>query len=279
MTATGVQRTIVITGASTGIGLEAARTFNARGWRVIASARKPADLERLTQELGVTAIALELSDLASIDAFVTAALNASNGRIDALYNNAAYGIIGAMEDLSADVLRQQLEVNVVGAHALTRAIVPIMRRQRSGRIVFCSSVLGLVTGRFRGAYSASKYAVEAIADAYRYELEGTGIQVALIEPGPIKTSFLSSTTALFHHTVDAANSPHAAEYQRRLAKMANEGDSRFKLAPSAVVKKLVHAIESPRPKVRYRISPHTHAIAIARRLLPGRLLDAVLKRA
>ncbi|MFM2421892.1 MAG: hypothetical protein RL291_422 [Pseudomonadota bacterium] len=273
------KRTILITGASTGIGLETARTFKARGWQVIASARKPEDLARLTEQDGVVALPLELNDGTSVDRFFDAALARAGGRIDALYNNAAFGIVGAMEDVTPDVLRQQLEVNVVGTHALTRRVVPVMRKQGHGRIVFCSSVLGLVTGRYRGVYSASKYALEAIADAYRYELDGTGIRVAIIEPGPIRTAFLASTVATFRHAIDTQNSPHADAYRRRMAEMENETPSRFKLGPEAVARAVLHAVESPRPKVRYRISPHTHAIALARRVLPGALLDRILMRA
>jgi NAD(P)-dependent dehydrogenase (short-subunit alcohol dehydrogenase family) len=273
------QRAIIITGASTGIGLEAARTFKSRGWFVICSARKPDDIERMGREVGVTCFPADLGDPASIDRFVASALAASNNRIDALYNNAAHGVIGAMEDLTPDILRQQLEVNVVGTHHLTRAIVPVMRRQGAGRIVFCSSVLGLVTGRFRGAYSASKYAIEAIADAYRYELDGSGIAVSILEPGPIRTAFLNSTAKHFADTVDVQSSPHRAAYEDRLASLTAETSSRFKLGPEAVVKSLVHAVESARPKVRYRISPHTYAMAFAKRALPSSLLDSILKRA
>jgi NAD(P)-dependent dehydrogenase (short-subunit alcohol dehydrogenase family) len=272
------QRTILISGCSTGIGLTAATTLKARGWRVLATARKPEDLARLEKDHGLEAFAMELSDVASINACADAVLARTGGQIDALYNNAAYGVIGAMEDISAEVLRKHFDVNVIGTHALTRRIIPAMRRQGHGRIVTCSSVLGLVSGPFRGPYCASKFAVEAMTDALRYELMGSGIHVSLLEPGPIKTQFLPSTLATFKATVDVANSPHKAAYAKRIVAMENDSASKLKLGPEAVVKKLIHALESPRPKARYMISPHTYVAATLRRVLPGRVLDLILSR-
>ena len=273
-----ISRTILISGCSSGIGLAAATTLKRRGWRVLATARKAGDLARLEREHGIEAFEMELSDIASINACADAVLAKTGGKLDALYNNAAYGIVGAMEDISGTVLRKHLDVNVVGTHELTRRMVPVMRAQGHGRIVTCSSVLGLVSGPYRGAYCASKYAVEAMTDALRYELAGSGISVSLLEPGPIKTQFLPSTLAHFASAIDAEHSPHKAVYAKRLAAMQSDGPSFLKLGPEAVVKSLVHALESPRPKVRYRISPHTYAIATLRRLLPGRMLDMVLSR-
>ena len=272
------QRTILISGCSSGIGLTAATTLKARGWRVLATARKPDDLTRLEKQHGLEAFEMELSDLASIGRCADAVLMRTGGKLDALYNNAAYGIVGAMEDISGEVLRQHLDVNVVGTHELTRRIIPAMRAQGHGRIVTCSSVLGLVSGPFRGPYAASKFAVEAMTDALRYELIGTGIHVSLLEPGPIKTQFLPNTLAQFSSTVDTARSPHKAAYAKRIAAMQNDKSSFLKLWPEAVVKRLIHALESPRPKARYMISPHTYAVAMMRRVLPGRVLDALLAR-
>ncbi len=272
------QRTILISGCSSGIGLEAAKTLKARGWRVLATARKAEDLKRLESELGVEAFEMELSDLKSINACADAVLARTDGKIDALYNNAAYGVIGAMEDITGEVLRKHLDVNVVGTHELTRRIIPAMRAQGHGRIVTCSSVLGLVSGPFRGPYCASKFAVEAMTDALRYELKGSGISVSLLEPGPIRTQFLPSTLATFKATIDVARSPHKAAYAKRLAAMENDTASKLKLGPEAVVKKLILALESPNPKARYMISPHTYVAATLKRVLPGRVLDMVLGR-
>ena len=174
-------RSILITGCSSGIGLAAARTLKARGWRVLATARKPADLERLSRDDGLEVLSLEMSDPASVSACAQAALTLTGGRLDALYNNAAYGSVGAMEDVPAELLRHHLEVNVVAAHALTRLIVPAMRAQGHGRIVMCSSVLGFVSGPYRGAYCASKFALGAMSDALRLELAPSGIQVSILD--------------------------------------------------------------------------------------------------
>lgn len=271
-------RSILITGCSTGIGLAAARTLKARGWRVLATARKPADLERLAGQDGLEVIACEMADAASVAACAREVLSRTGGRLDALFNNAATGLVGAMEDIPAPALRQHMEVNVIAAHELTRLVVPAMRMQGHGRIVMCSSVLGLVSGPYRGAYSASKFALEAIADALRMELQPAGIHVALIEPGPIATEFMATTLAAFQRLIDAESSPHKTAYARRLAQMQAGGDGRFKLGPEAVVAKLIHAIESPRPKARYRVGVPAHAAALLKRVLPTRLLDRVLVR-
>ncbi|HRK18739.1 MAG TPA: SDR family NAD(P)-dependent oxidoreductase [Hyphomicrobiaceae bacterium] len=272
------KKTILITGCSSGIGQAAAMAFRDKGWRVIATARKQADIERLASDLGVEAISLELGDLSSVQSCAERVLSMTGGRLDALYNNAAYGQIGAMEDIRGDVLSRHLDVNVVGPHELTRLLIPAMRQQGHGRIVNCSSVLGLVSGPYRGPYCASKFALEAITDALRYELAGTGIHVSLLEPGPIYTKFLETTLTQFRAAIDMENSPHREVYEKRLAAMANDTQSKLKMGPGAVVKALIHAVESPKPKARYRISPHTHAIALMKRLLPGRTLDAIMKR-
>ena len=278
MTSSPPQRSILITGCSTGIGLAAARTLKARGWRVIATARKPADLDRLRREDGLEAIACELSDGASIAACADEALKLTDGRLTALYNNAATGVIGAMEDISSAQLRDHFEVNVIAAHELTRRIVPAMRAQGHGRIVMCSSVLGFLSGPYRGAYCASKFALEALCDAMRLELKPSGIHVALIEPGPIESQFLATTLATFRSGIDVERSAHRAYYERRLKQMESGGSNRFKLGPEAVVAKLVHALEAPRPRARYRVGFATNAAALLKRVLPDRLLDIVAAR-
>ena len=271
-------RSILITGCSTGIGLAAARTLKARGWRVLATARKPADLERLAREEGLETIPCELGDPASVAACAEAALQRTGNRLAAVYNNAAYGLIGAMEDITAEQLRDHFEVNVIATHELTRRIVPAMRAQGHGRIVMCSSVLGFVSGPYRGAYCASKFALEALSDALRMELKPSGIHVSLIEPGPIESQFMASTIATFRASIDVEHSAHKAYYERRLTEMEAGGNSRFKLGPDAVVAKLVQALESPRPRARYRVGLATQGAAILKRLLPDALLDRVVAR-
>lgn len=271
-------RSILITGCSTGIGLAAARALKARGWRVLATARKPADLARLSRDDGLEVLPLEMSDPASVSACAQEALNRTGGSLDALYNNAAYGSIGAMEDVPTDLLRHHLEVNVVATHALTRMIIPPMRAQGHGRIVMCSSVLGFVSGPYRGAYCASKFALEALSDALRLELAPCGIHVSILEPGPIESQFLGTAMATLKGSIDVEASPHRAQYERRLQEMERGGRTRFRLGPEAVVARLVHALESPRPKARYRIGLPTHAASILKRLLPDRVFDQLAMR-
>ncbi len=275
---TSDMRSILITGGSSGIGYEAARQLKARGWRVLATARKPADLERLRADLGIETIAMELSDSASIAAGAAEALRLTEGRLYALYNNAAYGVIGAMEDVSAEQLRRHFEINIIGTHDLTRQVIPAMRAAGRGRIVNCSSVLGIISGPYRGPYCATKFALEAISDALRLELADAGISVSVLQPGPIKSKFLDTTLATFRANINIVGSPHRVAYEKRLIAMETDTASRFKLGPDAVVAKLIHALESARPKAHYRISPHTHVVAWARRLLPQRALDLLMSR-
>ncbi len=269
-------RTILITGASSGIGLAAAKAMRKRGWRVLATARKDADLQKLSNDIGVEALALELADPKSIEACASGALDLSDGRIDALFNNAAFGQLGAVEDLSADLLRQQFEVNVIGGHDLTCRLLPQMRSRGAGRIVQCSSVLGLVAGPYRGAYCASKFALEGLSDAMRIELNGSGVHVSLIEPGPIRTRFVENALQRLKATIDMEGSVHRTTYKARLAQLEAGGKATFKLEPEAVVEKLIHAVESRHPKPRYFVTTPTYAADVMRRLLPTRLLDRVL---
>lgn len=272
------QRSILITGCSTGIGLAAARSLKSRGWRVLATARKPQDLERLRAVEGLDVIACEMTDPASVAACAATALERTGGRLTALYNNAAYGLIGAMEDVTTDQLRACFEVNVMAVHDLTRRVIPAMRTQGHGRIVMCSSILGLVSGPYRGPYCATKYALEAMADSLRLELKPAGIHVSLLEPGPIESEFLATTLTTFTAAVDAKASPHRAYYAKRMAQMQAGGDNRFKLPPAAVVAKLVQALESPRPRARYKIGLPTKAASLLKRALPDSLLDPILNR-
>ena len=270
-----IQRSVLITGCSSGIGLASALAMKARGWRVFATARKPEDLARLKDDLGVESLYLDYTEPDSIAAAATHVLEATDGALTALFNNGAYGQPGAVEDVTPDVLRAQFETNVIGWHNLTRRVIPAMRARGEGRIVFCSSVLGLIAAPYRGAYCASKFAVEALADALRMELGGSGLQVSLIEPGPIATRFVEHAIAAYRRNVDMEGSAHRGIYRTRLAKMEEGGNQSFKLGPEVVAAKLVHALEAKRPKARYYVTFPTYAAAFLRRLLPTRALDAV----
>ncbi|HMN85957.1 MAG TPA: SDR family NAD(P)-dependent oxidoreductase [Bauldia sp.] len=272
-------RSILITGCSSGIGATCAAGMKARGWRVFATARKEADVAPLAAE-GFDALRLDVTDAASIEAAAAAVLSATGGRLDALFHNAGMAQPGALEDLPTEALRAQFETNLFGWHTLTRAIVPAMRAAGRGRIVFCSSVLGFVPARFRGAYVASKYAVEGYADTLRIELAGTGIDVVLIEPGPIRSSFRDNARSNIEGVIDVAASPHRALYEAELAGRSAHARaiSPFRLGPEAVLAKLVRAVESPRPRARYPVTVPAHAVAWLKRILPTRLLDRIVRR-
>ena len=272
------QRAVLITGCSSGIGLASARMMKARGWRVLATARSADDLAMLERDEGVEALSMELSDLNSVAACADEALSRTGGRLTGLFNNAAYGQVGAVEDLSADVLTRQLMTNVVAQHEMARCIIPSMRKAGEGRIVQCSSVLGFVSAPYRGAYCASKFALEALSDAMRLELADTGIHVSIIEPGPIRTRFLNRALANFKATIDREKSPHRAVYEARLASMETGGKTAFKLEPEAVAQKLVHALESPRPRRRYYVTTPTYLAAFMRRAAPPPLADWMVRK-
>lgn len=271
-------RSVLVTGCSSGIGLCTARGLKARGHRVFASARKSADVARL-QEEGLETVRLDLDDSQSIGEAVDQVLAATGGTLDALFNNAAWGLNGAVEDMDREALRAQFESNVFGPLELTNQVIPVMRRQGHGRIVFNSSVLGLVALPFRGPYCASKFALEAFADTLRLELRGAGIAVSLIEPGPILSRFRANALAAFQTHVNVQASPHRAAYQAQLARLSREGAaSRFTLGPEAVFAKVVHALENPRPRIRYYVTLPTHLFAALRRLLPYGAMDSLLGR-
>ncbi|MGL4443840.1 MAG: SDR family oxidoreductase [Alsobacter sp.] len=271
-------RTILITGCSSGIGWHCALGLKARGWRVFATARKPEDLARLAAQ-GVEALYLDYADRSSVSLCAEEVARRTGGRLDALFNNGAFGQPGAVEDLTREVLEAQFAANFFGWHQLTRECLPLMRANGFGRIVQCSSVLGLVALKWRGAYNASKFAVEALSDTLRLELRGTAIRVSLIEPGPIASKFVETSLRNFEQNIDEAKSHYGEAYARQRARLGRGGSARYKLGPEAVLEKLVHAIESANPHARYHVTKPTRYMALARRILPQRLLDYVLDRA
>jgi len=269
-------RTLLITGCSSGIGLAAAQTLHARGWRVFATCRKTEDVSRLEAE-GLESLRLDLDDSASIRAAVEAVLARTGGGLDALFNNGGYGQTGAVEDLPRQALREQFETNLFGWVELTNLVIPAMRRQGHGRIVMNSSVLGLAALPYRGAYVAAKFALEGLTDTLRLELAGSGIHVSLIEPGPIVSRFRENALRHFRRHIDIAQSVHRQAYEAQLARLEKPGPAApFTLPPAAVVDKLIHALESRRPRPRYYVTVPTHLIGHARRFLTTRGLDRLL---
>jgi NAD(P)-dependent dehydrogenase (short-subunit alcohol dehydrogenase family) len=269
-------KAILITGCSSGIGHYTAHALSQRGYRVFASARKPIDVARLQRE-GLESVQLDVQDSASIEAAVDTVLERTEGRLYALFNNAGYGQPGAVEDLTRELLREQFETNVFGLMELTNRVIPVMRAQGAGRIIQNSSVLGIAALPYRGAYNASKFALEGLTDTLRLELRDTQIRVSLIEPGPIVSRFRDNAYAAFQRNIDPRGSAHEERYaalERRL--MGQQGGSSFKQGPEAVLKRVVHALESPRPKIRYPVTAPTYFFAVMRRLLPERALDWLL---
>jgi NAD(P)-dependent dehydrogenase (short-subunit alcohol dehydrogenase family) len=249
-----------------------------RGWQVFATARKPEDLAMLKAQ-GLQALYLDYAEPPSIEACVAAVSEQTGGKLYALFNNGAYGQPGAVEDVRREVLEEIFAANVFGWHDLTRRCLPLMRANGGGRIVNNSSVLGLVAMKWRGAYNATKFAIEGLSDTLRLELRGSGIHVVLIEPGPIASRFVEHALAAFDKNIDEAQSHYKAAYARQRARLGKGGSNRFKLPPEAVLEKLVLALESANPKPRYYVIVPTHVMGWARRLLPYRALDYVLDRA
>ncbi len=271
-------KTILITGCSSGIGYATALELKKRGHHVIASARKPDDVTRLQQE-GFTAIQLDLADSNSIQLAVDSAVKLTGGKIDALFNNAAFGQPGAVEDLTRDVLKFQFETNLFGTHELTNLIIPLMRKQGHGRIIYNSSILGFVAMTYRGAYNASKFALEGLADTLRLELHGTNIHISLIEPGPILSDFRKNSFALYKKNIDSAHSHHKLTYQAMEARLQKQGPAApFTLPAVAVTEKVIHALEARRPKIRYYVTFPTYLFGLLKRILPMSWLDALLRK-
>ncbi|WP_431298394.1 SDR family NAD(P)-dependent oxidoreductase [Tabrizicola sp. BL-A-41-H6] len=272
-------KSILITGCSSGIGLDAARTLHKRGWQVFATCRSEADCERLRGE-GLDSFRLDYADEVNLAEAVDTVLARTGGTLDAVFNNGAFACPGAVEDLPRGALREIFEVNLFGYHDLTRRLIPVMRRQGHGRIINCSSVLGLVGARWRGAYVATKFAMEGLSDVLRIEMHGTGIDVILIEPGPISTKIRENAIPHFERWIDWQASARAAEYtalRGRLYGPKTKPDA-FELPASAVTEKLIRALEDRRPKARYFVTTPTYLMGFARRILPTRALDWMIAK-
>jgi NAD(P)-dependent dehydrogenase (short-subunit alcohol dehydrogenase family) len=271
-------RSVLITGCSSGIGHDAAHGLRARGWRVFASCRQAKDCDRLRAE-GFDSPLIDYADPATLEKGLAEVLAATGGTLDALFNNGAYAIPGAVEDLPRDALRAIFEVNLFGTHDLSRRVIPVMRAQGHGRIVNCSSVLGLVGMKWRGAYVSTKFAMEGLSDVLRIEMQGTGIEVILIEPGPITSRIRANAVPHFEKWIDWQGSARAAQYAALRHRLyAETKPDRFELPASAVTAKLAQALESRRPKPRYYVTRPTYLMGFLRRILPTRALDWVITK-
>lgn len=272
-----MKKTILITGCSSGIGYATAHYLHNNGYEVYATARKGADVKRLRDE-GLNAFELDVTDTASIDSALNAILGLTGGTLYALFNNAGYGQPGALEDIPANALREQLETNVIGLHEMTRRIIPVMRKQGYGRIIQHSSVLGLISLRFRGAYNASKYAIEGLCDTLRLELAGSNVHLITINTGPIRSKFRDNATEKFLQYVNIEESVFVKEYKAEVLarKEKKNGKDPFTKEPVAVIEKILLALGQPKPRPRYYVTTATHILGTLKRLLPTSWLDKIL---
>ncbi|MGI9302232.1 MAG: SDR family oxidoreductase [Gammaproteobacteria bacterium] len=272
------ERSVLITGCSSGIGRCAALGLKERGYRVFASARRADDVAAL-QATGLEALPLDLADSDSIANAVDTVLGQTGNRLYALFNNGAYGQPGAVEDLSREALREQFETNLFGTHELTRRVIPVMRAQGCGRLVQNNSILGLVALQYRGAYNASKFALQGLTDTLRLELHGSGIHVCSIEPGPIESRFRANSYKAYRKHIDPDNSVHRDKYRAMEERLRKEGAAvPFTLPADAVLKKVIKALESPRPRAHYYVTAPTYLFASLKRVLPTGLMDKLVLR-
>ncbi len=271
-------KTVLITGCSSGIGLCCAEGLQARGYRVFATARKPEDV-RMLKEKGFEVHRLDIADSTSISEAVEAVLDATGGKLYGLFNNAGFGQPGAVEDLRREVIREQFETNVFGTLELTNRVLPVMRGQGEGRIIINSSILGFAAMPYRGAYNASKYALEGLADTLRLELVGSGVYVSLVEPGPISSRFRDNAYAMYLKNIEPETSCHRDKYQDLEARLLKQGPAvPFTLGPEAVLKRVIHALEAKRPQARYYVTFPTYLFGYLKRVLPTSWMDELLRR-
>lgn len=271
------QKTVLITGCSSGLGYDAAHGLREKGWRVFASCRQQHDCDRLRAE-GFDSPLIDYADPDTIYNGLAEVLETTGGTLDALYNNGAFAVPGAVEDLPRGALRSIFETNVFGVHDLTQAVIPVMRNQGYGRIINCSSVLGIVGMRWRGAYVSTKFALEGLTDVLRVEMADTPIKIILLEPGPITSKIRINSIPHFEQWIDHENSARRAQYaQLRDRLYTDSGPDQFELPASATTKKIIHALESNRPKARYYVTFPTYLMGTLRRILPTRALDWVIR--
>ena len=272
------KRSVLITGCSSGIGECVARALHTRGYRVFASVRNTHDCAAFHQA-GIECLVLDYADSASIKSAVEQVLELTGGQLYALFNNGAYGQPGACEDLSREAMRQQFETNVFGWMELTNLIIPVMRAQGYGRIIQNSSILGFAAMPMRGAYNASKFAIEGFSDTLRLELAGTDIHVSLIEPGPVESRFRANAYRAFQQHIEVETSVHRKRYTKMIQRFETIGNVQpFTLPPESVLKRVVHALESRQPKIRYPVTFPTYLFSWLKRVLSDRMLDRILRR-
>lgn len=265
--------TVLITGCSSGIGYHVAKGLKERGYNVYTTARKEQDVKRLISE-GFKCLQLDYADSESVQDLANELMLLIGTNLYAVFHNGAYGQPGAVEDLTRETLEKQFATNVFGWMELNNRLLVLMRHNNRGRIIFNSSVLGLVSLPFRGAYNASKYAIEGFADTLRLELSDTNVKVSLIEPGPIKSRFRPNALQALKDNVNMEDSVHRDRYKGTLERLAKEGNvDPYTLSPEAVLKKVIHALENKNPQAHYYVTIPTYVMGGLKRLLPTKLMD------
>ena len=276
MDTTSKIRTVLITGCSSGIGLCLAHGLRSSGYHVFATARKEEDVTKL-KKLGFEAFMLDLASSKSIKAAIYELYKKTDG-LYALINNGAYGQAGALEDISREALEKQFQANVFGWHELTNLVLPSMKAINIGRVIYISSVLGFVAMPFRGPYVASKFAIEGLVNTLRLELKKTKIKLSLIQPGPIESKFRHNAFLAFKENVDSSKSDYKREYKIMIERLNSDKNVQFTLAPEAVLRCVLHALESKVPKNHYRVTFPTKLFAFLCRILPSSWMDNILSR-
>lgn len=271
------EKSVIVTGCSSGIGAATAHVLRDGGWLVVPTARKEEDIAALTEE-GFKPVSLDLTNSDSVKNAVAKAFEITDGKIGGVVNNAGFGQPGAVEDLNREALRQQFEVNVFGLQELTNLLIPGFRKQGFGRIINVSSVLGRVSAPMIGAYCASKFALEALSDALRVEMKPAGIAVCLIEPGPIVSAFRRRIGRQISEALDTKKSRYCDLYEKEAERRSKQVKTvnLFTRPPESVAVKIAHALESPRPRRRYYVTIPAYFGAFASRFLPHALIDRVL---
>ncbi|MBU0477003.1 SDR family NAD(P)-dependent oxidoreductase [bacterium] len=270
-------KSVLITGCSSGLGLYMAESLQQDGWKVFATARKEEDIENLRSK-GIDAFFLDVTNSESIEKLVKYVSEKTDGKLYALINNAGCGYSGALEDITRDAMRNQFEVNVFGVHELTNQIIPTFRKNKRGRIINISSAAGRFSTPFMGAYSASKFALEALSDALRLELRNTGIKISIIEPGPLKSDFSKNALAIFQNQVNPPKNSHYKDIYEKMGKYRQTKETKKNIpGPDVFYKKVKHALESKRPKIRYPVTMTAYLASYLKRIFPDRLLDILLK--
>ena len=267
-------KSVLITGCSSGIGLCLAHGLRSEGYRVFASARNNNDVDKL-KALGFESLLLDLSSSGSINDAISE-LYQKTDNLYALINNGAYGQAGALEDISRDALEKQFQANVFGWHELTNLVLPKMRIENVGRVIYISSVLGFVAMPFRGPYIASKFAIEGLVNTLRLELSDTNIKFSLIQPGPIESKFRANAYLAFKENVDSSKSNYKEQYNTMIQRLESDKNAQFTLPPEAVLKCTLHALKSSSPKIHYRVTFPTKLFAFLGRILPSSWMDKIL---